>query len=255
MRRNPFRETLARTPPIGTWLMSGAPATAELLGHAGFDFLVVDLEHTPLGIAEGIHLLRAVANTPAAPVTRIAANDAVMIKQALDAGAATIMVPFVQNAAEARLAADAMRYPPVGTRGVAAMHRASRYGADADYLATANDEVFLIAQLETEEAIANLREIAAVPGIDALFVGPGDLSASMGLIGQIGHERVQRTMADAARLAREAGKPIGTVGPEPTVVRRFVDYGYDFVAVSSDLAMMRAKAVELVKLLQTESVP
>ncbi|WBX84511.1 HpcH/HpaI aldolase family protein [Sphingosinicella microcystinivorans] len=243
---NPFKRTLADTAqtPIGTWLMSGAPSTAEALGFCGFDFLVVDMEHVPIGVPGTADILRAISGTPAQPVVRIAWNDQVLVKRVMDAGARTLMVPFVETADEALKAVSYTRYPPEGVRGVAAVHRGSRYGRVPDYLRRANDEVAVIVQLETPGAVSRLAEIAAVPGVDALFVGPGDLSAAMGHLGDIAHGDVQAAIADAARAARAAGKPIGIVGPNPDMVRRFIGYGYTFAAVASDMAMMTGRAAE-----------
>ena len=171
---NRFKRALrAAAPPIGTWLMSAAPSTAEALGCAGFDFLVVDTEHVPLDTAQTIEILRAIAGTPASAVTRVAWNDAVLVKRALDAGAQSLMFPFVQTADEARRAVASTRYPPQGTRGVAAMHRGSRYATVPDYLQRANDEIAVIVQVETPAALDALPAIAAVDGVDSIFVGPG----------------------------------------------------------------------------------
>lgn len=231
-------------PAIGSWLMSASAAVAEAMGHCGFDFLVVDMEHSPLHIANTIELLRALAGTPAAPLVRIASCDQVRVKQVLDAGAANVMFPFIQTAEQARAAVSYTRYPPEGVRGVAAMHRGSRYGRAPEYLRTANEGIAVVIQLETPEAIERLGEIAAVPGVDSLFVGPGDLAAALGHIGDIGHETVQRMIARAASLARAAGKPIGIVGGNPQMVRQFFGYGYTWSAVSSDLAMLSGRAGE-----------
>ncbi|MBP0618025.1 2-dehydro-3-deoxyglucarate aldolase [Jiella sp. KSK16Y-1] len=229
-------------PPLGTWLMSAAPGPSEAIGHTGFDFVVVDMEHVPVEVANLPDILRAVGCTPAEPIVRLAWNDMVMTKKVLDAGAQTVMVPFVETAEEARAAVASVKYPPVGVRGVAAVHRASRYGAVPDYLKRANDETYVIAQLETPEAVGRLAEIAGVPGIDAVFVGPGDLSAAMGHIGDIGNAEVQALIEKAARDAKAAGTKIGIVGPNPAMVRRFLDYGYDFSAMASDIAMMTGRA-------------
>lgn len=229
-------------PPLGTWLMAAAPATAEAMGYIGFDFLVVDMEHVPIEVSDLTHILRAIGCTPADAVVRLAWNDQVLIKRVLDAGAQTIMVPFVQTAEEARQAVSFAKYPPEGVRGVAAVHRGSRFGRVGDYLKRANGEVAVIVQLETPDAIARLPEIAAVPGVDALFVGPGDLSAAMGHIGNIAHPDVQALIESAAKASRAAGKPVGIVGPNPDMVRRFIDYGYDFAAIASDIAMMTGRA-------------
>ena len=242
---NRFKQALrGATPPVGTWLMSAAPAAAEALGCAGLDFLVVDTEHVPLDTAHTIEILRAIAGTPASAVTRVPWNDMVMVKRLLDAGAQSVMFPFVQNADEARRAVSYTRYPPHGVRGVAAMHRASRYATVPDYLRRANDEICVVVQLETPAAIEQLPAIAAVEGVDSLFVGPGDLSAAMGRLGDIAHADVQAALAHAARECRRLGKPCGIVGPNPEMVRRFLDYGYSWVAVGSDMSLMLGRAQE-----------
>ena len=244
---NRFKQSLrAGPPPVGTWLMSAAPAAAEALGCAGLDFLVVDTEHVPLDIAQTIDILRAIAGTPAAAITRVPWNDMVMVKRALDAGAHSLMFPFVQTAEEARRAVSYTRYPPKGIRGVAAMHRASRYATVPDYLGRASEEVCVIVQLETPAALDALPAIAAVDGVDSLFVGPGDLSAAMGRLGDIAHADVQAQLARAARECRARGMPCGIVGPNPDMVRRFLDYGYSWVAVGSDMSMMLGRAQEWV---------
>ncbi|KAB8039273.1 HpcH/HpaI aldolase family protein [Janthinobacterium aquaticum] len=245
---NPFRTQLAeQAVPLGSWLMAGTPVTAEAMGCAGFDWLVLDMEHVPIDYQDAYHILQALGGTPAAPVLRLAWNDLVQVKRALDIGAQTLMFPFVENADEARRAVASTRYPQpgqaiAGTRGFAAMHRASRYGTLADYTGRANSAVFSIIQLETPAALAQLEEIAAVDGVDALFVGPGDLSAALGHLGNIAHPEVQAAIADAARRARALGKPIGIVGPNPEMVQTFIGYGYDFVAIASDMGMMMRQA-------------
>lgn len=240
---------------LGTWLMSGAPSTAEALGQLGFDFLVLDMEHVPVGIAETANLLRAIATTPAKALVRLPWNDPVTIKQILDAGAQSIMLPFVQSADEARAAVAAAKYPPLGTRGVAAVHRASGYGAAPDYLQRANAETCVIVQLETPEALAALPEIAKIEGLDGVFVGPGDLAASMGYLGQIGHREVQSVLTDAAHQARKLNLPVGIVGPTPAMVQSFRDMGYSFTAIGSDMALMTTRAREVVKALGGAQAP
>lgn len=244
---NRFKRRLAAGGPVplGTWLMAASPATAEALGHAGFDFLVVDMEHVPIEVADLVHILRAIGNTPAEPVVRLAANDQVLVKRAMDAGARTVMLPFVETAEEARRAVAYAKYPPEGVRGVAAMHRASLFGAATDYLTRANGEACVVVQLETPGALDRLAEIAAVPGIDSLFVGPGDLAAAMGRIGEIGHPEVQEALQRAAAAAGAAGIPVGIVGPTPKMVHRFQDWGYGWTAVGSDLALMTGRAREV----------
>lgn len=254
---NRFATRLAAgpTPPLGTWLMAASPATAEAMGHVGFDFLVVDMEHVPIDFGDLAHILRAVGCTGAAPVVRLPWNDQVTIKRVLDAGAETIMLPFVESVEEARAAVASTKYPPRGVRGVAAVHRASRYGRAADYLARANDETFVVVQLETPRAIERLPEIAAVDGVDAVFVGPGDLSAAMGKTGRIGDPEVQALIERAARSATALGKPIGIVGPNPDMVARFLDWGYSFAAVASDVAMMTGRAADWLGTLRGTTAP
>jgi 2-keto-3-deoxy-L-rhamnonate aldolase RhmA len=185
-----------------------------------------------------VHLLQAVGNTRMLPVVRVPWNDKVMIKRVLDAGAQTLLVPFVQNAEEAAQAVAAARYPPEGGRGMAAMGRASRFGTTPDYFAAANRSVGVLVQLETPQALDALEAIAAVPGVDGLFVGPGDLSGALGCPGQTGDARVLERMADAARRARAISMPIGSVGGTPEVVARYREMGYDYVAVASDLGLL-----------------
>ena len=228
--------------PVGTWLSSGSPATAEALGSIGFDFVVVDTEHTPIDVPQMTEILRAVAGTPAQPIVRPPWNDMVMVKRVLDAGAQTVLFPFVQDEAEARRAVASTRYPPGGVRGVAGTHRGSRFGAVKNYLKSANAEMCVIVQIETLAALGRLEAIAAVDGVDSIFVGPNDLAASMGHLGDTGHATVQDKLRFAAQECRRLGKPCGIVGQNPESVATFVDYGYSWVAVSSDMGMMVSRA-------------
>lgn len=257
---NPFRALLQQSEraPIGTWLMSGASSTAEAMGHAGFDWLLVDMEHVPVDVSDTLALLQAVAGTPAVPIVRVAWNDPVLVKRVMDAGAQTIMFPFVQNAEEAARAVAATRYPdpdsPIeGRRGFAVMHRASRYGTLEGYVRRANALSAVIVQIETPAAITNLDAIAAVPGVDAVFLGPGDLSASLGRAGDIGHEEVQAEIASFARRCRSLGMPCGIVGATPDMVGRFVRYGFDYVAIASDMGMMMRQATAFLHDLRSAS--
>lgn len=247
--RNSFKQRLLARESviIGSWTMAGAPAPAEALGRCGFDFIVVDMEHVPIGISELANMLRAVDNTPARPLVRIPWNDRVTIKQVMDAGAQSIMVPFVQDADEAAAAVAAATYPPKGLRGAAAVQRASQYGTLPGYFDSANSEACVVVQLETPDAIEQLERIASVPGVDGLFVGPGDLAASMGQIGNIGHDDVQSLIGEAAKRAGNIGKPIGIIGPTPQMVKQFLDYGYTFVAIGSDMAFITGRAREFLE--------
>ena len=257
---NPFR-TLLEQPatPLGTWLMSGGAASAEAMGCAGFDWLVLDMEHVPIDFKDAYQILQAIAGTSACPVLRLAWNDPVLVKRALDIGAQTLMFPFIENGDEARRAVASTRYPTPGqsapgTRGYAAMHRASRYGTLPDYHANANGSILRIIQLETPAALARLEEIGTQDGVDALFVGPGDLAAAMGQLGNIGHADVQGAISNAAQRARAIGKPIGIVGPTPEMVRQFIDYGFNYVAIASDMGMMMRQANAFLKALKAAPV-
>jgi len=242
---NAFKRAISdgRT-PYGVWLVSGAAATAEALASTGFDFLVVDTEHTPIDPPQVTDILRAIAGTPASAIVRPPWNDMVMIKRLLDIGAQSLLIPFVQNAAEARRAVAHTRYPPDGVRGVAAVHRGSRYGNVANYAKTAASELCVIVQIETLAAMRELPAIAATPGVDSLFIGPADLAASMGHLGDFNHPDVQATIKEGVEMARKAGKPIGTVGPNPEMVRKYLDYGFTWIAINSDLGMMVNRAQE-----------
>ena len=251
---NAFRQLLGSSgahPPIGTWISSGSPIVAEAMGCAGFDWGVLDMEHSPLDVPGVLSLLQALSTTKLVPVVRVPANDAVVIKRVLDAGATTLLVPFVESAEAARQAVAATRYAPAGVRGVSGMSRASRYGSNANYLRTANDGMGVIVQLETPLALERLEAIAAVPGVDALFVGPADLSAAMGYPGQPGHPAVMQAMSDAVRRCEAIGKPVGTVGSSPDTVAQYRAAGFNYLAVSSDLGLLMRGAQAVLAALRT----
>jgi len=236
--------------PIGSWIMSASPIVAEAMGHAGFAWGVVDMEHTPLDMMEVVHMLQALSATPLLPIVRVPWNDTVGIKRVLDAGATTLMVPFVQSAEEARAAVAATRYPPLGRRGMAAMSRGSKFGTTPDYFAAANRAMAVIAQLETPEAIGAVAEIAGVEGVTALFVGPGDLSGALGCPGQVMHPDVLALTAQAVAGAKAAGLPIGTVGGTVEAVSRYREMGFDFVGIASDLGLLMRGAQAVIAALR-----
>lgn len=237
--RNAFKDALSGPRPlVGIWSMLNSTTAVEAVGGAGFDWMLLDGEHSPLELADAIDHLRALAACGTAPIVRLPDNDPILFKRFLDAGVTTVMLPQVQSAAEARAAVQAMHYPPLGARGVALMHRASRYGRTPDYLRTASDSLCLVVQLETPAALDRLEEIAAVEGVDALFFGPGDLSATLGLLGQPDHPKVQETIAGAFERAQVLGKPCGVLAPNPAAARRYIEMGFAFVSVASDLALL-----------------
>lgn len=252
---NAFRRLLKSAgsqPPLGGWVMSASAIVAEAMGHAGFDWGVIDMEHTPLEMMGVMHLLQAVGNTRMLPVVRVPWNDAVMVKRVLDAGAPTVMFPFVQNADEARHAVAATRFPPEGVRGMAGMSRASRYGTTPNYLQTANQHIGVIVQIETAQAVAQIEAIAAVPGIDALFLGPADLAGSLGLPGQSTHAAVVAMMTDAVRRAKAVGKPIGTLALSQEAATRYRAMAFDYLAVAADMGLVMQGAAATLRALRTQ---
>ncbi len=253
---NAFRQLLKAAgahPPVGTWIMSASPLVAEATGHAGFDWAVLDMEHSPVDMMEIVQMMQALSCTKMVPIVRVAWNDAVLVKRVLDAGATTVMFPFVQNAEEAARAVAATRYPPQGVRGMAGMSRASRFGTTANYLATANKGMGVIVQLESVQAIKQLEAIADVEGVDALFIGPADLSASMGYVGQGAHPAVMDLMSQAVLRCKAAGMPVGTIGSDPQSVAQYRAAGFDFVAVGSDLGLYMQGARAAISALRTPS--
>ncbi len=245
MPKNRFKQAITSGRlPIGTWLVSGASSTAEAMGCAGFDFLVLDMEHTPIDMAQFVEVLRTIEGTPAGVIARLPWNDMVIVKRVLDAGAQSLMFPFIQNADEARRAVSYTRYPPDGVRGVAGAHRGSRHGTIANYHRGAAAELCVAVQIETLAALEQLPAIAAVPGVDTLFIGPADLAASMGHLGDTGHPDVMAKLAEGAAACRRAGKPAGILGPNPDVVHKYIEFGFTWVAMASDMSMMVGRAQE-----------
>jgi len=236
---NRFKSRLATGPAqIGVFASLSSPAAAEALACHGFDFVLVDLEHAPNDVSTLVSLLTAVEAGGGEAVVRVPWNDAVWVKRAMDAGARSLMIPFVQTAQEARAAARAMRYPPQGERGVAMLTRASRYGATAGYAGAANGLACTIVQAETADAVARIPEIARVDGVDAVFIGPSDLAASMGHLGEPRHPAVQAKIAEGMAAAKAAGVPIGCLGSTPEECLGFARMGMDFVLLGTDLGLL-----------------
>jgi len=251
---NAFRQLLKASgahPPVGTWISTASPIVAEAIGHAGFDWGLVDMEHAPLDVMGVVHLLQALSGTKMLPVVRVPWNDAVTVKRVLDAGATTVMFPFVQGADEARRAVAATRYPPEGVRGMAGLSRATRFGTIANYFRSANQNVGVIVQIETPQAVEQIDAIVAVDGVDALFIGPADLSAAMGHIGELTHPAVVGLMGRAVQRCKALGKPVGTLGASPEAVAQYRAIGFDFVAVSSDIGFMMRGAQAAIAALRT----
>ena len=238
---NRFRaDLLAGKRLIGCWCSLANPITTEVLGLAGFDWLLLDGEHSPNDVITFIPQLMALKDSVSAPIVRPAWNDAIEIKRLLDAGFYNFLVPMVETVDAARAAVAATRYPPQGIRGVSVAQRGNRYGSVPDYMRDANEQVCVLVQIESRKGLAAAAEIAALDGIDGIFVGPFDLSAALGQLGNPAHPQVQQAIAEVFRVVKAAGKPIGILAPVEADARRYLEMGATFVAVGSDLGTFRA---------------
>ncbi|NKB53122.1 MAG: 4-hydroxy-2-oxo-heptane-1,7-dioate aldolase [Rhizobiaceae bacterium] len=236
---NVFKQRLlAGEQLIGIWNSLANPIAAEALSLVGYDWMLFDTEHSPVEIAGILPLLQAAAVGSAAHVVRPAWNDPVLIKRALDIGAQTLLIPFVQNADEAQAAVCAMRYPPKGLRGVAGSTRASRFGLAPDYLGSANEQVCCLVQIETEEALTNLEEIAQTEGVVGVFIGPSDLAASLGYLGEPENPVVQNALEDCVNRLKDINVPAGILATNTDAAIRYRKWGYQFVAAGVDTSLL-----------------
>lgn len=237
--RNAFKHALSeRKMQIGLWSSLCSHIGAEIIADCGFDWVLLDTEHSPSDVPILVTQMQGMMRGTATPVVRPAWNDTVLIKRILDAGATSLLVPFVQNAEEARRAVAATRYPPLGIRGVSGSNRAARYGRIKDYLHRANEEICVLVQIETASALEQLEAIAAVEGVDGVFIGPADLAASLGHTGDQIHPTVQAAIEDAGRRLKKAGKAAGILTPVEADAKRYISWGYTFVAVGSDVGVL-----------------
>jgi len=243
---NLFKQALkAGKVQIGLWCGFADPYPTEIIAGAGFDWLALDCEHAPNDLRTVLAQLQAMAGTAAQPVVRLPTGDPVLIKQYLDIGAHTLLIPVVESAEQAAMLVAATRYPPQGFRGVAS-GRAARWGRVKDYLATATDEVCLLIQVETRKGLGNLDALLAVEGVDGIFIGPSDLSASLGHLGNPGHPEVISAIDDAIRRITAAGMPAGILSTDTTLAQSYIDKGVTFCAVGVDTMMLSSAAVALV---------
>ena len=244
---NHFRNALrAGHPQIGLWVGLADANAAEALAGCGFDWLLLDGEHAPNDVRSVLDQLRAVAPYPVQPVVRPVQGDVALVKQYLDVGAQTLLIPMVDTPEHAALMVRAMRYAPEGMRGMgAALARASRWNQVEDYLNRANDEMCLLVQAETPLALQNLQAIAETEGVDGVFFGPADLSAAMGYRGQPGHPEVQRAILDGIATVRRAGKAAGILMADRALAQTYLDAGALFVAVGVDTTLLVRAATEL----------
>ena len=237
--RNAFKQALSRCErQVGLWSGLASSIAAEIVAGAGFDWIVIDGEHGPNDIHSLLPQLQAMRGGTAEPVFRVPWNDAVIIKRALDVGARSLLVPFIQNAAEARKAVEATRYPPLGIRGVSVAPRANDYGRIKGYHRNAHLDICVLVQLESKAALAEIEAIAAVDGVDGLFIGPSDLAADFGRLGDPKHPEVQAAIQDAARRIRATGKSAGTLAGNVDDVESLFEMGFNFTATGSDVGLL-----------------
>jgi len=232
---------LAATPRslAGMWVCSGSPLVAEICAGSGLDWLLIDMEHTPNGLESVLGQLQAAAGYDITPVVRVPVGEIVTIKRVLDLGAQNLLVPMVSSAAEAQAVVEAAHYPPRGLRGVgSALARSARWNRVDGYLPDAGDHVSVFVQLETVPGVEAAADIAAVDGVDGVFLGPSDLAASMGLLGQQTHPQVVDAVLRAFRAVRAAGKPVGVNAFDPAAARSYLDAGARFILVGADVALL-----------------
>ena len=233
------RDLLAGKKLIGIWSSLANEITTEALGVAGFDWVVLDGEHSPNNVRTFITQLMALKDSPTAPVVRPSCNNAAEIKLLLDSGFYNFLIPFVESADEARSAVSATRYPPQGIRGVSVSQRSNRYGTVPDYFKNVNQHICVMVQIESRAGVAAVKDIAAVEGVDCIFVGPSDLAAALGHLGNASHPEVQAAIAQVFADAKAAGKPSGILAPVEADARRYLAMGATFVGVGSDLGAFR----------------
>lgn len=244
--QNSFKRALqAGRAQIGLWSSLSSNYTVEVIAGAGFDWILLDTEHSPNDLESVLSQLQAAAPYPAQAVVRVAWNDMVLIKRMLDIGAQSLLVPYVSTPEEAAAAVSYVRYPPAGVRGVAGTTRASRFGRVKDYAKRAHEEICLLVQVETQRALDNLEAICAIDGVDGVFIGPADLHASLGYPGEIANAKVKPLIDEAIRRIRKAGRAPGILTPNEADARHWLACGALFVAVGADVGILARGAESL----------
>ncbi|HEV7477484.1 MAG TPA: HpcH/HpaI aldolase/citrate lyase family protein [Burkholderiales bacterium] len=244
--KNQFKSALkSNQSQIGLWSSLSSAYTVEVIAGAGFDWILLDSEHSPADLENLLTQLQAAAPYPGHAVVRVPWNDMVTIKRTLDVGAQSLLIPYVSTAAEARDAVSYTRYPPAGVRGVAGTTRATRFGRVKDYAKRAHEEICVLVQVETQGALDNIEAICAVEGVDGVFIGPADLHASLGYTGEIANPKVKPLIDDAIRRIRKCGKAPGILTPNEADARHWLECGALFVAVGSDVGILARGAEAL----------
>jgi 4-hydroxy-2-oxoheptanedioate aldolase len=232
---------------LGAWTMSNSPDNAEVMALSGLDFVLMDHEHGQATMPDAIAQLRAMQGTKCAGLVRVPWNDIIFIKRVLDAGVHGIMVPQVNTPDEARAAVAACRYPPLGIRGAAGGTRAASYGLDMGYYDRAADELIIIVQIETPQAVENAAAIAAVDGVDMIFVGPRDMSAMIGKLNKMDDPELRALIAQVEEATLKSGKALGTVAPTGALVKQLFERGYNFLISGNDMTHLRAGIAQMMK--------
>ena len=244
--QNSFKRALKDgKPQIGLWSSLSSNYSVEVIAGAGFDWLLLDSEHSPNDLESLLTQLQAAAPYPTTSIVRVPWNDMVTIKRVLDIGAQALLVPYVSTAEEAIAAVSYTRYPPKGVRGVAGTTRATRFGRVKDYAKRAHEEICLLVQVETQSALDNIEAICAVEGVDGVFIGPADLHASMGYVGEVANPKVKPLIDDAIRRIRKAGKAPGILTPNEADAKHWLECGALFVAVGADVGILARGAEAL----------
>lgn len=244
--QNGFKRALhAGKPQIGLWSSLASNYTVEVIAGAGYDWLLLDTEHSPNELESLLTQLQAAAPYPTHPVVRVDWNDMVKIKRLLDIGAQSLLIPYVSTAEEAAAAVSYTRYPPKGVRGVSGTTRASRFGRVKDYAKRAHEEICVLVQVETQQGLDNIEAICAVDGVDGVFIGPADLHASLGYMGEITNPKVLPVIDEAIRRIRKSGKAPGILTPSEDNAKRQLGCGALFVAVGNDIGILARGAESL----------
>ncbi len=248
IKKNAFKSAIkSGMHQTGLWTTLANSYSTEALAGAGFDWLLLDMEHSPNDIQTILHQLQTIAAYPVAAVVRPVWNDPLEIKKLLDIGVQNFLIPYVQNPAEAERSVKAVRYPPRGVRGVSALTRATNFGRIVDYMMSCEDEICVLVQVETQDALDEIGGIAAIDGVDGIFIGPGDLSTSLGFPGQLKHPTVLKTIDEAILKIKSKGVAPGILTSDKELARHYIQMGTLFTAVGVDAGLLARAADSLAK--------
>ena len=243
---NYFKAKLKKTQQIGMWVGLADGYCAEIAANAGFDWLLIDGEHAPNDLRTILHQLQSIAAYPSQAVVRPVTGDVGLIKQLLDIGAQTLLIPMIETAEQAELMVKATRYPPEGIRGVgSALARASRWNSLSNYLDEADEQICVLVQIESKKGLENIDAILAVEGVDGVFIGPADLSAALGHRGNPGHPEVQEIIVSSIKKIRQAGKAAGILSADEKLAKHYLSLGTEFVAVGVDSSLLMKSMSQL----------